>query len=69
MEKFFSEFWKVDVDKITDKLRLDDNSLEDQNSVRFYQFIAALESNLDITIKNVHKIVTFGDLLKSILAK
>ena len=64
--QFFSDFWKIDTSQIDDNLTLDNNTLEDYNSIRFYQFIAAIESNFNVKIANIHGIRTFGDLFKNI---
>jgi len=64
--KFFSDFWKIDTSKINDNLELDDNTLDNNSSIRFYQFIAAIESNFDVKIVNINKIKTFGDILRNI---
>ena len=52
--------------EISDDLALNDETLNNHSSVRFYQFIAALESNFNIKIKNIGEIFTFGDLIKNI---
>lgn len=64
--QFFSDFWKIDVSQINDDLKLDDKTLNNPSSVRFYQFIAAVESNFDVRITNINKIKTFSDLFKNI---
>jgi hypothetical protein len=64
--KFFAEFWRIAPNKIDDKLILNDENLDNHSSVRFYQFIAAVESNFDVVVKNVEEIFTFGDLIKNI---
>ena len=67
--QFFSDFWEIDSSKINDKLELNDKTLNNQSSIRFYQFIAAIESNFDVKIMSINKIVTFGDLIKNITEK
>jgi hypothetical protein len=67
--KFFSEFWDIDESEIDNDLILNDENLENHSSVRFYQFIAALESNFDVVVKNFEDIFTFGDLIKNIVSK
>ena len=67
--KFFSEFWKIKESNINESLILNDENLKNHSSVRFYQFIAALESNLDVTVKNVENIFTLGDLINNIVSK
>jgi hypothetical protein len=66
---FFSEFWGLEKHKIKDDLILDNEHLSNNSSVRFYQFIAALESNFNIRLRNVEDIFTFGDLIKQINIK
>lgn len=66
---FFSDFWNIDISKINDKLELNDKTLNNQSSIRFYQFIAAIESNFDVKIMSINKIITFGDLIKNITEK
>ena len=65
--QFFSDFWNIDISKINDKLELNDKTLNNQSSIRFYQFIAAIESNFDVKIKDINKIIKFGDLIKDIM--
>lgn len=65
--KFFSDFWKIDNSNINNNLELNDKKIKNQSSIRFYQFIAAIESNFDVKIKNVENIKTFGDLIKNII--
>lgn len=67
--KFFSEFWKMKESEIKDNLILNDENLNNHSSIRFYQFIAALESNFDVKIDNIENIFTFGDLIKNIISK
>ena len=59
--KFFSEFWNIKEEEINGNLKLDDENLNNHSSVRFYQFIAALESNFNIIIEDIESITTFGD--------
>jgi len=66
---FFSDFWKIDISKINNNLELNDEELNNQSSVRFYQFIAAIESNFNVEIRDIHKINTFEDLIKNIVKK
>ena len=65
LEKFFSNFWNIDIKKIKKDLKLGDVSLKDQSSVRYYQFIAAIESNFDVKVINLNNIITFEDLYKN----
>ncbi len=62
----FSEFWSIDQSEIKDDLPLDDKTLKNQSSIRFYQFIAAVESNFDVTVRNINDIHTFKDLYENI---
>ena len=64
--KFFSEFWSIKESKIDNDLILNDENLENHSSVRFYQFIAALESNFDVVVTDIENVFTFGDLIKNI---
>lgn len=61
-----SEFWSIPASKIKNSLKLDDETLNNNSSIRFYQYIAAIESNLDVKVKNINKIQTFQDLVKNI---
>lgn len=67
--KFFSEFWEIKPSEVNDNLILDDKNLQNHSSVRFYQFIAALESNFDVIVKNIENVLTLGDLIKNIAPK
>ena len=64
--RFFSEFWKIDSSQIHDNMKLNDETLQNQSSIRFYQFIAALESNYNVKVKSLGKISTFGDLVNNL---
>lgn len=63
---FCAEFWQVEAELIVDTLKLDDKSLPNNSSIRFYQFIAQLESRCSVRVSDVNGILTFGDLLKDI---
>ena len=63
---FFSDFWKIESSQIHDDMKLNDEILKNQSSIRFYQFIAALESNYDVKVQNINTILTFGDLVRNI---
>ncbi len=65
--KFFSEFWGFEPSKVTDDLRLDDNNLGRQTSIRLYQFFAKVESKFNVKVKNLGSIITFGDLFRNIV--
>jgi len=64
--QFFSEFWEMDSSQIHDNMKLNDETLKNQSSIRFYQFVAALESNYKVKVKNLSKISTFGDLARNV---
>ena len=64
--KFFAEFWGINKSEINDFLKINNQDLENFSSIRFFQFIAAVESNFDVKIENVDKIVTFQDLLNNL---
>ena len=66
LTSFFSDFWKIDRSHIHDNLKLNDEILKNQSTIRFYQFIAALESNYNVKIKNLNTILTFGDLMENL---
>jgi len=61
-----SEFWGIPVSKVVNSLRFDDQILNKSSSIRFYQFIAAVESNLNVKVKDISKILTFNDLINNI---
>ena len=56
----------MDRSQINDAMKLNDETLKNQSSIRFYQFIAALESNYNVKVKNLSNISTFGDLANNI---
>ena len=60
---FSASFWQVDAEIIQDQLRLDDKQLPNNSSIRFYQFLANLESHFKTRIDDIHNVVTFGDLI------
>ena len=63
---FFSNFWKLEESLINEKLLIDDTNIPDFSSIRFFQFIAALESNFNLRVNNIERIVCFGDLLENL---
>jgi hypothetical protein len=65
--KLFSEFWKIDESKVNDDLRLDDDSLKSNTSIRFYQFIATVRSTFKVKVNNINQIFTFKDLIDNIV--
>ena len=58
--------WNFDPKVLNSETRLDNSILKNQSSVRFYQFIAAIESNFNIKIEKIGEIIIFGDLLKKL---
>ena len=64
--QFFAEFWRIDPSKVNDNLRLDDKNLTDHSSMRIYQFFAKVESKFKVKIRNLSKILTFGDLFTNL---
>lgn len=68
--KLASDFWGVPISQIVDSFAFDDKHIDGNiSSVRFFQFIAAIESNFDVKVKDTHKIRTFEDLMHSIEEK
>ena len=65
--QLFSDFWQISPSEVTDDLRLDNEALKNQSSIRFYQFVAAVESNFNVKVRNLNKILTFRDLLENAL--
>ncbi len=65
LARFFAAFWGIDVSGVSDSLRIDSTNLPNFSSIRFYQFIAAVESNLDAKVANLNRIITFRDLLEN----
>lgn len=63
---FFAEFWKVNKSEISDSLKIDSEVLENYSSIRFFQFIAAVESNFGVKIENLDKIFNFEDLFNNL---
>ena len=61
-----SEFWGIPKVQVKDSLKFDDKELKDSSSIRFYQFIAAIESNFNVKVSSLHKIKTFKDLIDNI---
>ena len=64
--QFCAEFWQVDSSIITDELTLDDTSLPQNSSIRFYQFIAKVEAKFNARVQNVMDVRTFGDLFRNL---
>ena len=67
--RLFSDFWQVDPSEVTDGLRLTSEGLKNHSSIRFYQFVAAVESNFNVKVRNLNRILTFKDLLDNIVAE
>lgn len=65
--ELFSDFWQVDPSKVTDALKLGNESLKNYSSIRFYQFIAAVESNLNVKVRNLNRVLTFKDLVDNMV--
>ena len=65
--QLFSDFWQMDPLEVTDGLKLDNETLKNYSSVRFYQFIAAVESNFNVKVRNLTKILTFNDLVDNVV--
>ena len=66
LKDLFSEYWQIDKKKINLETRLDDESLKNKSSIRFLKFIAAIESNFSVRIKNVNNIWTLKDIIDNI---
>lgn len=61
-----SEFWDIPISQVKDSLKFDDQNLKNNSSIRFFQFIAAIESNFKVKVNNINKIRTFKDLINNI---
>ena len=64
--KFSADFWQIDPLTIHESLRLDDRDLPNNTSIRFFLFIAQVESHFGMKIENAFEIMTFGDLFKAL---
>ena len=64
--QFSAEFWQVEPSFIVENLKLDDKSLPNNSSIRFYQFMAKTEAHFNVRINDVNSIITFGDLFKDL---
>jgi hypothetical protein len=64
--EFFAEFWNIKKSELKEGIRLSSEDIESFSSVRFYQFIAAIESNFDVKVNNINKINTLFDLLNNV---
>lgn len=67
--RFFAEFWEIKESDVNEEIKFDDEDLRNNSSVRFYQFIAALESNFDVKVNNVAEIFTIKNLMDNITDK
>ena len=63
---FFSEFWEMDPDSITLATKFDNKKIDNFTSLRFLQFIAAIESNFDFKFKSINELTSMRDLVKVI---
>jgi acyl carrier protein len=64
--KLFAEFWGIKPGQVKDSLEISDKALGDFSSIRFFQFMAAVESNLGVEVKDLAEIKTFADLAKNV---
>ena len=64
--RFSADFWQINPSTIHESLRLDDRDLPNNTSIRFFLFMAELESNFGMKIENAFEIMTFGDLFKAL---
>ena len=63
---FFSEFWEMDVDSITLDTKFDNKEIDNFTSLRFLQFVAAIESNFDFKFNSINELSCIRDLVKII---
>ncbi len=61
---FCADFWQVNPSVIVPDLKLDDQSLPQNTSIRFYLFMAQVEDHFNIRVENVDEIMNFGDLFR-----
>jgi acyl carrier protein len=66
LEEFTNAFWKLENGRISDSLKFDDSDLSDFSSIRFFQFLTAIEANFDLELEDVASIHTFRDLVKRV---
>ena len=64
--QFCAEFWQVDSSFINENLELNNKNLPNNSSIRFYQFLARLESHFQVRVGDTSSIITFGDLFKDL---
>jgi hypothetical protein len=64
---FCAEFWEIDRSKLNDQMKFSDKILNDNSSFRFYQFVAALESNFGVQVSDVNNVESFGELYRKII--
>ena len=64
--QFSADFWQIDPSTIHESLRLDDRDLPNNTSIRFFLFMAQVESHFGMRIENAFEIMTFGDLFKAL---
>ena len=65
--KFCAEFWQVEPSVFDSELALNDKNLPNNSSIRYYQFLARIESHFNVRINEINNIITFGDLFKDLL--
>lgn len=63
---FCAEFWQVDSSAIHEKLALNDETLPNNSSIRFFMFIAKIEAKFKVRVNDIENITTFGDLFRNI---
>ncbi len=62
LKKFTAEFWKIPLPSIKPELELDDKNLNNQDSLRFFEFISEIEKKFKVRVENINQIKTFNDL-------
>ena len=63
---FFSEFWQMDIASFTLDIKFDNKEIDNFTSLRFLQFIAAIESNFDFKFDSINELTSMRDLVKII---
>jgi len=62
---FIAAFWEMPESDVADGVELSEKDIPGLTSVRFFEFIAAIEAEFDVKVANIEKVLTVGDLIEN----
>ena len=66
LRSLVAQFWTVDPTVVTDALLFDKSHIRNMSSIRFFRFIAAVESNLGVRLADPAAITSYGALRQAL---